>query len=64
MMNEKWLRVRTNHGEVAHMAKQMYGGGWRTLCGRNVKRMHTEPNWSLCFPCSRRAKEQGIEAKR
>ncbi len=59
----EWLRVRADHGEVAHLAQQMYGGGWGTLCGRHFERMHTDPQRSLCWPCSRRAREQGIEAK-
>ncbi len=63
-MSGEWLRVRTDHGEVSHMAKQMYGGGWRTLCGRNFKRMHTELTLSLCWPCTRYARQQGIVVKR
>ena len=62
-MIEKHLRIRTDKGQVAHMACHMYGGGYRTLCGRNVERVHIEPDWSLCWPCRREARRQGIEVK-
>ena len=59
---EKWLRVQTDHGEVAHMATRV-DGGWRTLCGRNVQRMHSSLHRSLCWPCMRRAPERGIKVR-
>lgn len=59
----EYLRVQTDRGKVAHLARRMYGGGWRTLCGRNVERVHTDPHRALCWPCQRRAKERGIEVR-
>jgi len=65
-MSEEWKRIRTDHGEVAHMAKKVYSGGyweWRTLCGRNLAKVSSDPNRSLCWRCASRAQEQGIAAK-
>ena len=62
-MSTEYLRIRTDKGEVAHLAQRMYGGGYRTLCGRNVERAHTEPHLATCWPCLRRAQERGIAVK-
>jgi hypothetical protein len=61
MSADLWLRVETEQGKRAHMAKQRYGGGWWTLCGRYIECVATSPYKKLCVPCTRRARERGIE---